>query len=272
MLPAKDDRTEASTCRDLFVGGSLSAMKTSEIMCGDVAAYYARPDTAADFGVLVLPSIHGRDPYVLDYVHMLAEAGFPTLCWDLFAGLKPAHTREDRAARQKMLSDTWALSQMTPCLDHMLGPLALKRVAALGFCLGGRYGLLLAETDHRLAGLVSYYPTIETPRLPNQQRDVVAEAADIGCPVHMITAGKDHLTSHEVFRELQANLQRRPQPTSIQFFPQAEHAFLQVDRRPGRANEQAVALSRGAALSFLGVTFSGADRTTTASAREPLQA
>ena len=98
---------------------------------------------------------------------------------------------------------------MTWWLDLMTSELALTKIATAGFCLGGRYGLLLAARDQRIAACVSYYPTIETPPLPGQDEDVVALATHIPCPVHMIRAGKDHLTSDDVFLRLQANLQSR---------------------------------------------------------------
>ena len=222
-----------------------------ELNCGGVPAYFAHGAKRNDIGVLLLPSIHGREPYVMNYVNFLAEAGFPTLLWDLFAGQGEAHTREERAARGATLTDAGSVRQMSRLLDYMFGELSMTRVATLGFCLGGRYGLALAARDSRLAGLVSYYPTIETPRLKSQEWDVVADSANIACPVHMITPGNDHLTSRAVFDELQGVLQGRSYPTSIQYFPAAEHAFLQIERRTGPANEQAVAVSHASTIGFL---------------------
>ena len=228
---------------------------TTDLKCGDVHAYLARPNRAADSGVLLLPSIHGREKYVMDYVHALAEAGFPTVLWDLFHGQGEAHSPEERRARNATLSDAGSLRQMSRCLDTMFGELGLEKVTALGFCLGGRYALLLGANDKRLSGVVPYYPTIETPRQAGQEIDVVARAVDIACPVHLIAPGNDHLTSNEIFMALQTNLQSRHQPTSIQYFPDAEHAFLQSDRRPGAANAQAITLTRAATLAFLTATL-----------------
>ena len=89
-------------------------------------------------GVLLLPSIHGREAYVMDYVQALAEAGFPTLMWDLFGGEGEAHTREERHARGARLTDAGSVRQMSRLVDHMTGELGLSQVVVLGFCLGGR--------------------------------------------------------------------------------------------------------------------------------------
>jgi carboxymethylenebutenolidase len=232
------------------------AIKTSDVTCGTVPAYYAQPERpSCEGGVLVLPSIHGRERYVMEYVHTLAEAGFPTLLWDTFPGMGEAPTREERHARGATLTDAGSLAQMVRCVDAMLGELGLAKVAALGFCLGGRYALLLAANEKRLSAVVPFYPSIEAPRLPSQERDVVAEAVNITCPVHLIAPGNDHITSREVFLALQANLQRRSAPTSIQYFPEAEHAFLQAERRSRPANTQAAALSRSGARAFLAATL-----------------
>jgi carboxymethylenebutenolidase len=224
---------------------------TTDLDCGGVPAYFARGAAKTDGGVLLLPSIHGRESYVMDYVHALAEAGYPTLMWDLFRGEGEAHTREERHARGARLTDAGSVRQMSRLVDHMTGELGFNKIVVLGFCLGGRYALLLGAHEPRLAGVVAYYPTIETPRLPSQEWDVVAQASGIACPVHLITPGIDHLTSRAVFDALQTSLQSRPALTSIQYFPQAEHAFLQTDRRLGPANEQAVGMSRATTFGFL---------------------
>ena len=132
--------------------------------------------------------------------------------------------------------------------DFMLGELSLTTIGAAGFCLGGRYGLLLAAREPRVAACVSYYPTIETPPLPGQNQDVVALATDILCPVHMIRAGKDHLTSEDIFQRLQNILQRRAAPTIVQVYPDGDHGFMQ---RTGAANETAIHLSTPQTISFL---------------------
>ena len=73
-------------------------------------------------------------------------------------------------------------------------------------------------------------------------------ASGIACPVHLITAGKDHLTSREVSLRLQANLQGRTAPTTVQLYPEGEHGFMQ---RSGGANEAAIRLSTAQSIPFL---------------------
>jgi carboxymethylenebutenolidase len=202
-------------------------------------------------GVLLLPSIHGREKYIMDYVDALVAAGYPTVIWDLFAGQGEVHGKEDRHARGANLRDSTSVAQMSSLVTHMLQTLGMTRVVAVGFCLGGRYGLALGARDARLAGIVSYYPSINDPRRASEEIDVVVEASKIECPVHLISPGADHITSRKTFETLQSSLESRDQPTTVQFFPHAEHAFLQVERRKSAANDEAIVMARAGAYAFL---------------------
>jgi len=223
-------------------------IKTETLTRGKRVAWLARPECLTRSGVLLLPSVHGVDPHTQDHARALAESGLATLIWEPFSGQPPGDSRERRATRLATLTDAASLTDMTAWLDVMLGELALTRIGTAGFCLGGRYGLLLAAREPRIAACVSYYPTIETPPLPGQDEDVVALAATIPCPVHMIRAGKDHLTHEDVFLRLQANLQRRSAPTVVQVYPEGDHGFMQ---RSGGANDEAIRLSAPQTIAFL---------------------
>jgi carboxymethylenebutenolidase len=224
------------------------SIRNERIERGNRVASLLRPESAGEAGVLLLPSVHGVDRYALDYAQRLAGVGLTTLIWEPFPGQPHPDTREERAARLETLTDATSLQDMTFWLDFMLEDLSLKRVGTGGFCLGGRYGLLLAAKDKRIAACLPYYPTIETPPLPGQDEDVIALAASIACPVHMVRAGKDHLTSEGVFQRLQRNLQSRSAPTTVQVYPEGDHGFMQ---RTGGANEAAIKLSTAQSIAFL---------------------
>jgi carboxymethylenebutenolidase len=222
--------------------------KTELITRGERVALLVRPEGAATTGVLLLPSVFGIDNSSTAYAQALAEAGLTAVIWEPFHGQPPADAREQRAARLATLTDAISLGEMTWWLDFMLGELSLNTVGTAGFCLGGRYGLLLAAREARIAACVSYYPTIETPPLPGQDEDVLSLSAEIGCPVHMIRAGKDHLTTEDVFQRLQRNLQTRAAPTTVQVYPEGDHGFMQ---RSGGANDAANKLSQPQTIAFL---------------------
>src|SRR5215472_9155105 len=134
-------------------------------------------------------------------------------------------------------------------IDYMMGELALGSVGVLGFCLGGRYALMAAAQDKRAKACAAAYPSIENPRLPNQEQDAVALAADIRCPVHVIQPGHDHVATVETYAALRETLQKRAAPTMWQYYPDAEHGFMH--RKEPAANPAATVIASPQLVAFL---------------------
>ena len=133
--------------------------------------------------------------------------------------------------RARTLTDENVAGMVTAWLDMMLGELGLKSVAVLGFCIGGRFALLQAARDKRLKACAAAYPSIENPRLANQEQDALALAAKIDCPVHLVRPGNDHVTNPETYETLTRALLTRSAPTTMQIHPAAEHGFMHARRR-----------------------------------------
>ena len=138
---------------------------------------------------------------------------------------------------------------VTGWLDTLLGELGLTSVAILGFCIGGRFALLQAARDKRLKACAMAYPSIENPRLANQELDALELAANIDCPVHLIRPGNDHVTSPETYEVLTRALLTRSSPTTIQIHPAAEHGFMH--RKTPEANVAATSLASPQVIAFL---------------------
>ena len=138
---------------------------------------------------------------------------------------------------------------VTGWVDAMLGEFGLRSVAILGFCIGGRFALLQAARDKRLKACAMAYPSIENPRLANQELDALGLAASIDCPVHLIRPGNDHVTSPETYEVLTRSLLTRNSPTTIQIHPAAEHGFMH--RNTPEANVAATSLASPQMIAFL---------------------
>jgi len=199
-------------------------------------------------GALLLPTIFGVNKFVRDYASVLAGAGLTTLIWDPYSHDPLPANFDEAKARASQLHDGPSLDSASICVDYLMGELRLDRIGTLGFCLGGRYTLLLAARDTRLGACASIYPTIESPRSPNQEDDVVSVAGSIPCPVQLVYPGGDHLTTAETFQRLQSNLQRREAATVVQLHPKAGHGFWH-NAEP--ANEAAARWSKPIVTAFL---------------------
>ncbi|MDX2974413.1 dienelactone hydrolase family protein [Kribbella solani] len=227
-------------------------MTTSEdLEFRGLSGHLARAEAGNDAAVLLVPFAFGLNQRVRDLAAELAGAGLTTLIWDPYPGQAPAADHKEVRARSAALKDSTVIAELTTCVDYLIEDLGARRVGTIGFCMGGRFNLMHAAVDHRLTAVVPYFPTLIRPLPPHLEVDAVEVAGSITAPVHLIYAGQDHLTKLDTFLDLQATLQERGAPTTIQVYPAAEHGFMDVDGHPEPHNADARAASWPQAVAFL---------------------
>jgi carboxymethylenebutenolidase len=199
-------------------------------------------------GVLLLPTIFGVNRFVLDFAEGLAAAGLTTMVWDPYPDEELPGSYDAARSRAGALRDGPSLDAMSICVDHLLGEMRVDAVGTLGFCLGGRYCLMLAARETRLGACAAVYPSIHAPKHANQDEDAVVRAGEIACPVQVIYPGRDRVMNTETFFRLQETLQRREAATMVQLYPSADHAFMHT---AGAANEAADRHARPLVRAFL---------------------
>ena len=225
------------------------AIRTRSLSGPRLFGYLAEPDAAAQGGVLILPTIFGVNEFARQYADTLANAGMTAAVWDINSGLPLTADYQECIKRARTLTDESVSGMVTGWLDTLLGDFGLKSVAVLGFCIGGRFALLQAARDKRLRACAMAYPSIENPRLANQEQDALTLAARIDCPVQLIRPGNDHVTNPETYEVLTRALLTRGAPTAIQIHPAAEHGFMH--RKTPEANATATALASPQVVAFL---------------------
>lgn len=224
-------------------------IRTERIDSGRVHGHVAHAERPRG-GILLLPTVTGIDAFMRERAQMLAEAGFTAMVWDPYPDETPPPDLPSAQARALKLGDD-VVDDMTDCVGFMLERLKLPALAVLGFCLGGRYAVLLAARDRRLAACVPYYPSIRLPMPPNQTLDAIALAAEISCPVHMIHAGADRVFGPAAFVQTREALERRAAATVVQVHPGAAHSFMRAEVQSVPENASATRLSWPPALAFL---------------------
>lgn len=224
-------------------------IRTEDIAMGRVdghISHAARPRG----GVLILPTITGVDAHMKDRAAKLAEVGFTSMIWNPYPGEAPPADLAAAQPRASKLNDG-GIESMVACVGHLRDTLKLPAVATVGFCLGGRYAVLLAAKDKRIVGCVPYYPSIRVPMSPNQTLDAIALAADITCPVHVVHGTGDQVFLHPVFLKLREALEQRQPATIAQVHPGAVHSFMRPDLHKDPANAIAARLSWPPVVAFL---------------------
>jgi carboxymethylenebutenolidase len=223
--------------------------KSQDIKQSGLFGFLAQPDAPATSGVVILATIFGVNAFVRGYAETLARAGLAAAVWDHYEGLPLITDYEESKARARKLADAGMHANVKKWVDYMLGDLRLTSVGVLGFCLGGRYALMAAARERRIKACAAAYPSIEDPRLPNQEEDAVALAGDIACPVHVVQPGHDHVATVETYAALKAQLHKRAAPTVWQYYPDAEHGFMH--RKEPAANAAATVIASPQLVAFL---------------------
>jgi carboxymethylenebutenolidase len=228
--------------------------KSQDIKQFGLFGFLAQPDAATKSGIVILPTIFGVNAFVRGYAETLARAGLVAAVWDPYEGLPLITDYEESKKRARSLNDGGMQANVKKWIDYMESDLALTSIGVLGFCLGGRYALIAAAQENRIKACAAAYPSIENPRLPNQQHDAVAVAADIRCPVHVLQPGHDHVATVETYATLRETLHKRAAPTMWQYYPEAEHGFMH--RKEPAANPAATVIASPQVVVFLKASLS----------------
>ncbi len=225
------------------------------VSVGSLTAYLAT-GRANGPGMLLLPMITGIGEQIRDWADELADRGVTALTWDPFHGRSTDNSTVDELHELLLqLDDDAALAEQTQLLDHLLSDLAAPKAGVMGWCLGGRFALLLGAREHRLAGVTAFHPTVPSQLRPNQTHDAIADAAAITAPVLVSYPSADTMVSGADFEALQTALHSRPTGATFTLFhPGADHGFTNRDRHDKPANADAYRLAWPQALTFIDTT------------------
>lgn len=237
---------------------AASVIETSTVEIGDLSAYVARPRNGGKAGMLLLPMATGIGQQVRDFAEDIAAAGMTAVSWDPWHGPSTDDTpMAELIVQSEALHDETCLAEMGRLVSYMTETLGLERVGVIGWCLGGRFALLLAARDQRLVNVVAYHPTVPIPLAPNHELDAAVHAERIEVPVMVLYPKADVLVSWSSYTKLRDALEQRSTgPSILHVYPGAEHGFSANARHSNLINKDAQALSWPQVLAFCQTTTS----------------
>lgn len=162
----------------------MAAIKTREIHYttqdgSPLIGYFSVPETDTPVaGVLVAPEWWGRNEYTEQRARELAEHGYAALAMDMY-GDKKVTTNSDQAYQWMMQTfedpDT-IVNRATAALNTLAAQdeVNAEKLAAIGFCYGGKVVLDLARSNAPLKAVATFHATL-SPKAPAQEGQVQAE-------------------------------------------------------------------------------------------------
>lgn len=160
------------------------AIQTREIQYtaadgSSLIGYFAAPEnTQAVAGVIVAPEWWGRNEYTEQRARELAEHGYAALAIDMYGDKKV--TTDAKQAYEWMMQTFADAETLDIRSKAALAILAEQpevdptRLAAIGFCYGGKVVLDLARAGADLKAVVTFHATL-SPKTPAQVNQVKAE-------------------------------------------------------------------------------------------------
>jgi carboxymethylenebutenolidase len=201
-------------------------------------AYLAEPSRLPAPAVIVLQEIFGVNDFIRGIADRLARSGFIALAPALYGRQrKNVQLDPDNQADMglalgllKSFNEALALEDCMAALDYLrASPSCTGKVAAMGYCLGGKLAYLMATQSH-LDAAVAYYGTgIHT---------ALDHAPNLQAPLLLHIAGEDFLCPKEaqmqIIDRLAALRDRLKSEASVHVHPGASHGFV----RQGKATYQ----------------------------------
>jgi carboxymethylenebutenolidase len=207
----------------------------------EIRGYLARPAAPGTHpGMLVIQDAGGLSDHIQDVTRRIAKLGYVALATDLYTregGPPPAADMPAMMARLFAMSDATVLGDLQGAVDFLRsrGDVTGK-VGCIGFCMGGRYTLLLAASSDKLDAAVDCWGGFVDRATPPLEL-----AGNVDCPLIAAIGAEDQNPSPAVGERLREVLAGTPQETRVDVYEGAGHAFF-ADYRPSYRPEAAAKL------------------------------
>jgi carboxymethylenebutenolidase len=217
-----------------------------------INGYLARPAGAGSYaGMIVTHEAGGLNAHIRDVANRIALLGYAALAVDLYTregGPPPSGDWEAIMARLFSMSDETVRGDLEGAADHLRGlPELTGKVGCIGFCMGGRYTLLMAVSSDRLDAAVDCWGgfiDMATPQersTPERPTPPLELADHLHCPLLAAIGAEDHNPSPEMGARLRERAEASGQEVKVDVYDGAGHAFF-ADYRPTYRPEAAARL------------------------------
>ncbi|MGY5393890.1 dienelactone hydrolase family protein [Acinetobacter sp. NigerLNRRAM0016] len=184
--------------------------------------YFAAPSTATPVaGILVAPEWWGRNAYTEQRARELAEHGYAALAIDMYGDKKV--TSSAAQANEWMMQTFQAPDTIVTRASAGLAALAAQnevnadKLAAIGFCYGGKVMLDLARSGADLQAVVTFHANLsaQTP----------AQAGQVKAEILVLHGELDSMVSLDDVAHFREEMYAAQVPHEVIVFEDAKHGF-----------------------------------------------
>ena len=217
-----------------------------------VDGYLARPSSPGTLpAMIVVHEAGGLNDHIRDVTGRIAQLGYVALAVDLYTREGGAPDMSDMSAvmsRLFALPDDRVLHDLEGAADFLRDREDVSgKVGCIGFCMGGRYTLLLACASDRLDAAVDCWGGFIDRSTPDElstaarPRPPLELAPRLTCPLYAAVGAEDENPSPALGEQLRERAGESSQPVTVEIYPGAGHAFF-ADYRPTYRPEPAARL------------------------------
>eukprot|EP01024_Parvocaulis_polyphysoides_P071475 TRINITY_DN8912_c1_g1_i2.p1 TRINITY_DN8912_c1_g1~~TRINITY_DN8912_c1_g1_i2.p1 ORF type:complete len:278 (-),score=43.62 TRINITY_DN8912_c1_g1_i2:216-1049(-) len=180
-------------------------------------------------GVLVAHTAVGpQEDFIYDKVHRLADLGYVGFSLDMFGAGQLLQSSEDKQKYNQQLKDNRELiaDRASAALKTLQGleQVNPEKIAAIGYCLGGKVVIDLARTNPQgLKGVVSYHGILDK-YVPN-------EPTYFGARVLAFHGTKDPYIQPEMLTGFIQEMEERKVDCDLVQFVNCVHSFTRPDKQ-----------------------------------------
>ncbi|MGB7085119.1 MAG: dienelactone hydrolase family protein [Phormidesmis sp.] len=182
-------------------------------------------------GVMIAPTFKGQADFETQKGALLAELGYVGFAIDIYGQGKRATTPEEASALMAVLNNDRALllehMQLATKTIRQLPQVNESKVAAIGFCFGGKCVLDLARSGADIRAVVSFHGIYDPPPL--------AGAEKIQASVLVLHGWEDPLSPREQTVALADELTQHKADWQIHMFGHTAHAFTNPQAQASEA-------------------------------------
>jgi dienelactone hydrolase len=198
--------------------------KDGDVTCRGYLAY-DETKTGKRPGILVMPEALGLGTHAKSRAERLAQLGYVALAGDPYGGGKEYATVQEaiKSATELMSNPVKTRSRARAALDKLasLPQVDPNKLAEIGFCMGGTFGLELARDGAPLKGVVTFHSGLQTQR--------PADAGKVKAKILVNTGADDPMVPIDVVKGFEEEMTKAGANWQVISYSGTKHSFTNPD-------------------------------------------